>query len=186
MQPNTSMLDLKNSSSGEQSIRVLMDYLAKLRDEILQAQKLRMQAMAGKIVFLGGLFSYFLQHQSQNLAILVCPFVALLFDYMIYGFSYNIQVIGAYISNKIEKELSNQTGLSQSIFWESSWAYTPRRMPWGRFFARASNYGITLLTGIVSFTSVSINATIATLISFATILYLALLIFEIKIKFSGK
>ena len=166
--------------TNEHVIRILMEYLTKLREEILQAQKLRMQAMAGKIVFLGGLFSYFLKNPDQSVAIVICPFVALLFDYMIFGFTYNIRIIGSYIEMNIEDELSARTGIPKLKFWESSWTSGKKVIPWGRFFRHMGNYGVTFLAGLTSFTLVPFDFIIGVLIAFAIILYIALLSFEFK------
>jgi hypothetical protein len=40
-------------------------YLAHLREEISQAQKIRMQVHSAKIIFLGGLYTYALQQKDS-------------------------------------------------------------------------------------------------------------------------
>jgi hypothetical protein len=125
-------------------------YLGLLRAEILQAQRLRIEAYGAKIVFLGGLYAYALQ-RHDTLAMLVGPFVAFFFDSVAYGLTYNIQEIGAYICDYLEPALGRALSNEKFIFWET--AKRAGRKDWGRAFARIGNYGITLLASLVSFLS---------------------------------
>jgi hypothetical protein len=75
---------------------IVTEYFRALRSEIIEAQKLRVQVGLAKIVFLGSLLGFFLREakDTDNAAILICPFVALMFDFMVYGLSFNIRDVG--------------------------------------------------------------------------------------------
>jgi len=75
----------------------VMEYFRALRTEITEAQKLRVQVGLAKVVFLGSLLGFFLKDVKGSAGILICPFVALMFDCMVYGLSFNIREIGGYI-----------------------------------------------------------------------------------------
>jgi hypothetical protein len=78
-------------AEGDQ-IPLVLEYFRALRIEILEAQKLRIQVNLAKIVFLGTLLGFFLKESKGDAAILICPFVALMFDCMVYALSFNIRV----------------------------------------------------------------------------------------------
>jgi hypothetical protein len=120
-----------------------------LRAEILQAQKMRMQTHAAKIVFLGGLITYALK-EKDFLALLVGPFAAFVFDCMAYGLTYNIQEVGAYICDRLEPALPQPLAPGPFSYWETA-KRGHGRLDWGRAFARVGNYAVTLLAALVSF-----------------------------------
>jgi hypothetical protein len=158
----------------------LEKYLETLRTEILQAQRLRIEAYGAKIVFLGGLYAYALQ-RKDTLAMLVGPFVAFFFDSIAYGLSYNIQEIGAYICDYLERVLEKGRPAEEQefIYWET--AKRIGRRDWGRAFARIGNYGITLLASLVSFLSAwtQVRATIKIpLLCFLFVAYAVLIWFD--------
>lgn len=83
----------------------LLEYFRVLRIEIIEAQKLRVQVGLAKTVFLGTLLGFFFKDAKGSPTILICPFVALMFDCMVYGLSFNIHEIGTYIREQVEKEM---------------------------------------------------------------------------------
>src|ERR1051326_6708064 len=93
-------------SQDNKSAEIVMEHFRALRTEIIEAQKLRVQVGLAKIVFLGTLLGFFLKNPDRNvdIAILICPFVALMFDCMVYGLSFNIRDIGEYIRDHLEKQ----------------------------------------------------------------------------------
>jgi hypothetical protein len=138
-------------------VQAIEAYLAHLKAEILEAQKMRMQVRGAKIVFLGGLCAYALP-RNDTLAMLVAPFAAFAFDCVVYGLTYNIQEIGAYIHDYIEPFLPRPVDADSSrpgspaafVYWEAAKRKAKYR-DWGRGFARIGNYGVTLLVCIVAF-----------------------------------
>lgn len=132
-------------------------YLTHLREEISQAQKIRMQVHSAKIIFLGGLYTYALQ-QKDSLLVLVVPFVAFAFDCVIFGYTYNIYELGAYIRDRMEPalpqpapELLERAGLhAPFLYWETAKSQL-QHMNWGRAFSRIGNYGVTILACSVAF-----------------------------------
>ena len=68
-----------------------LEYFRALRTEIIEAQKLRIQVGLAKTLFLGTLIGFFFKDGTGDSAILICPFVALMFECMVYGLSFNIE-----------------------------------------------------------------------------------------------
>jgi hypothetical protein len=126
-----------------------MQYVSMLRGEILQAQALRIRVIALKIGLLGAALTYFIQRGEMTAVVLVCPFGALLFDCMIHGLSRSIQGWGKYMKDNIEPYLVDQTGITFPL----PEMYKPKNQHArvGRRFARASNFGTTLLAGAIAF-----------------------------------
>ena len=130
----------------------VLEYFRVLRTEIVEAQKLRVQLGLAKTVFLGTLLGFFFKDAKGDLAILVCPFVALMFDCMIFGLSFNIRDVGSYIGSHIEPEM--QLGKEP---WQN---YRLRRRDggftdWGRIVFRIGSYGLSLSVAAISFYEVS-------------------------------
>jgi hypothetical protein len=138
--------------NGEKPSSSVMEYFRALRAEIIQAQKLRVQVGLAKVVFLGSLFGFFLRDERVNPGILICPFVALMFDCMVYGLSFNIRDLGAYIA-EIEPLLKPPRNVA---FWQT---YRTQRekekkrkyRDWGRIIYRAGNYGFSIAALLLSF-----------------------------------
>jgi hypothetical protein len=132
-------------------------YLAHLREEISQAQKIRIQVHSAKIIFLGGLYSYALQ-QKDFLIILIVPFVAFAFDCVIFGYTYNIYELAAYIRDCIEPllpqpsgDLLEHAGLhSPFLYWETAKSQM-QHTNWGRAFSRIGSFAVTILACCIAF-----------------------------------
>jgi uncharacterized membrane protein YbhN (UPF0104 family) len=164
-------------------------YLSHLRDEILQAQQTRMQVHSAKIIFLGGLYTYLLQ-QRASLLVLVVPFVAFAFDCVIYGFTYNIYELGAYIRDNLEPVLPQPpVALLESVgmrppfvYWETAKSRLVEQN-WGRAFSRIGNYGVTILACGIAFL-ITWNrvprVTWALLVALSIFSYALLMIFEVQ------
>jgi hypothetical protein len=102
-----------------------------------------------KTVFLGTLLGFFFKDAKGDLAILVCPFVALMFDCMVYGLSFNIREVGSYVATHIEKQMD---------LGEEPWQnYRLKRLEgrrftdWGRIVFRIGNYGLSFSVAAISF-----------------------------------
>jgi hypothetical protein len=125
----------------------LLEYFRALRTEIVEAQKLRIQVGLAKTVFLGTLLGFFFKELNGDPAILICPFVALMFDCMVFGLSFNIRDVGTYIGEHIETEMAL----------ENTWQRhrVERRKDgfkdWGRIAFRVGSYGLTGAVTVVSF-----------------------------------
>ena len=139
-----------------------MEYFRVLRNEIIEAQKLRIQVGLAKIVFLGSLLGFFLKDAKGDTAtaILICPFVALMFDCMVYGLSFNIRDVGNYIRDHVEKEMLRDPGTMDVDLWQ---IYRRNRdkekgkgrfRDWGRIMFRVGSYGLSILVAVVSFVKV--------------------------------
>lgn len=132
-------------------------YLAHLREEIAQAQKIRMQVHSAKIIFLGGLYSYALQ-QKDPLLVFIIPFVAFAFDCVIFGYTYNIYELAAYIRDCMEPlfpqpsgKLLERAGLhSPFLYWETAKSQM-RHMDWGKTFSRIGGSAVTILACFIAF-----------------------------------
>jgi hypothetical protein len=125
----------------------LLEYFRALRTEIIEAQKLRIQVGLAKTVFLGTLLGVFFKNDKVDLAILICPFVALMFDCMVYGLSSNIRDLGSYIG----KHLENQMTLDDP--WQSYRLSRSKKgiKDWGRIAFRFGSYGLSIAVTVVSF-----------------------------------
>jgi len=155
-------------SEGKEPLDIVMEYFGALRTEIVEAQKLRVQVGLAKIVFLGSLLGFFLRYDknngpaaTDNAAILICPFVALMFDFMVYGLSFNIRDIGGYIREHLE--INGMTsGFAPGTFRGFKLWQTYRKdrekaghRDWGRGMFRAGSYGLSILVAVVSFFQVT-------------------------------
>lgn len=131
----------------------VMEYFRVLRDEIIEAQKLRIQVGLAKIVFLGTLLGFFLKDARGDTAILICPFVALMFDCMVYGLSFNIRDVGNYIRDHVEKEMLCDPGTMDVALWQTLRADRVELgyRDWGRIMFRTGSYGLSILVAVVSF-----------------------------------
>jgi len=130
----------------------IMEYFRVLRTEIVEAQKLRVQVGLAKIVFLGTLLGFFLKQAKGDPAILICPFVALMFDCMVYGLSFNIRDVGDYIGDHIEQEMRSDPAGRDVAFWQTYRRCRERGFrDWGRIMFRVGSYGLSLLAASVSF-----------------------------------
>ena len=140
------------------SVEILMQYVSFLRKEILQAQKLRFQVVSFKIGLLGAAFSYFLQRSPQtplSTAILVCPFVALLFDCMIHALGRSIQGWGQYMREFVEPYLQQKLSIEFDL--PENWKLRSEHARMGRRFAGLSNVGTTAIAGFTAFVIVPKN-----------------------------
>jgi hypothetical protein len=126
---------------------VLLEYFRALRTEIVEAQKLRIQVGLAKTVFLGTILGIFFQNAKGEPTILICPFFALMFDCMVYGLSFNIREIGAYIGEHLESEME----LSEP--WQTH--RTKENRDWGRIAFRVGSYGLSCAVTVISFAEVS-------------------------------
>jgi len=154
-------------SEGMKPLDIVMEYFGALRSEIVEAQKLRVQVGLAKIVFLGSLLGFFLRYGKDNgsakgnAAILICPFVALMFDFMVYGLSYNIRDIGGYVRDHLEKEGMASSFAPDAFPGFKLWQ-THRKdregagyRDWGRGMFRTGSYGLSILVAVVSFFQVT-------------------------------
>jgi hypothetical protein len=138
---------------------IVTEYFRALRSEIIEAQKLRVQVGLAKIVFLGSLLGFFLREakDTDNAAILICPFVALMFDFMVYGLSFNIRDVGGYIRDHLEKKGMERSFAAHAFPGFRLWqTYRTERQKsgyrdWGRGMFRAGSYGLSILVAAVSF-----------------------------------
>lgn len=142
----------------------VMDYFRVLRAEIVEAQKLRVQVGLTKVVFLGTLLGFFLKEAKGDPAILICPFVALMFDCLVYGLSFNIRDIGRYIRDHIEQEMLQNPATAGVALWQT---YRTEReesgfRDWGRIIFRIGSYGLSILVAVVSFFQVVHSRTAGT------------------------
>jgi hypothetical protein len=130
-----------------------MEYFRVLRDEIIEAQKLRIQVGLAKIVFLGTLLGFFLKDARGDTAILICPFVALMFDCMVYGLSFNIRDVGNYIRDHVEREMLFDPATMDVALWQTHRADRNKHgfRDWGRIMFRVGSYGLSILVAVVSF-----------------------------------
>lgn len=140
-------------SEHEEPSASLMEYFRVLRAEIVEAQKLRVQVGLAKIVFLGTLLGFFLKDAKDDPAILICPFVALMFDCMVYGLSFNIRDVGDFIGDHIEREMRSEVATRHGEFWQTYRKHRDERgfRDWGRIMFRVGSYGLSLLAAGVSF-----------------------------------
>jgi hypothetical protein len=148
-----------------------IEYFRALRTEIIEAQKLRVQIGLAKTVFHGTLLGYFLKERAGDPSILICPIVALMFDCMVYGLSFNIRDVGSCIGERIERDMGFETP------WQTY--RTNRRgtgfKDWGRFVYRVGSYGLSVAVTLVAFVEAKRPAA-ANLLSFDWIWRIALLI----------
>jgi len=133
-----------------------MEYFRALRTEITEAQKLRVQVGLAKMVFLGSLLGFFLKDakgSAGSAGILICPFVALMFDCMVYGLSFNIREIGSYIGAQFETAMMEDEASAKVTFWQT---YRQKRpyVDWGRFVYRIGSYGLSVAASGLSFLQV--------------------------------
>jgi len=116
-----------------------------------------MQVHSAKIIFLGGLYSYALQ-QKDSLLILIVPFVAFAFDCIIFGYTYNIYELGAYIRDHMEPflpqpsaDLLERTGIHPPfMYWETTKSQM-QHTNWGRAFSRIGSFAVTILACCIAF-----------------------------------
>jgi hypothetical protein len=149
-------METSHLSEDKKPMDIVMEYFQALRSEIIEAQKLRVQVGLAKIVFLGSLLGFFLKDAKDNAAILICPFVALMFDFMVYGLSFNIRDVGGYIRDHLEKR-GMERSFPKSAFpdlrlWQT---YRTEReqsgyRDWGRGMFRTGSYGLSILVAAVS------------------------------------
>jgi hypothetical protein len=127
----------------------VLEYFRVLRTEIVEAQKLRVQVGLAKTVFLGTLLGFFFKDARGDLAILICPFIALMFDCMVFGLSFNIRDVGSYIGTHLEKEmqLKNEPWQTYRLNRVQDNGFTD----WGRIVFRIGNYGLSLSVAAISF-----------------------------------
>jgi hypothetical protein len=177
------------TSSVSHFVEAIEGYLAHLKAEILEAQKMRMQVRGAKIIFLGGLCAYALP-RNDALAMLVAPFAAFAFDCVIFGLTYSIQEIGAYIRDYIEPflplpgepELKRSGLLSQFAYWETA-RRKAKYKDWGRGFAKIGYYVVTFLVCVVAFAVTRHSVPVLTSSLLLTVLvgsYASLIWFEFK------
>lgn len=141
--------------SENRELDIVAEYFRALRAEIVEAQKMRVQVGLAKIVFLGSLLGFFLKDAKDSTAILICPFVALMFDLMVYGLSFNIRDIGDYIRDHLERcgmECLSTHAFADFKLWQT---YRTERQEigyrdWGRGLYRTGSYGLSILVAIVS------------------------------------
>jgi hypothetical protein len=124
-----------------------LEYFHALRNEILEAQKLRVQVGLAKTVFLGTLLGFFFKDAKGSSAILVSPFIALMFDCMVYGLSFNIREIGNYIADHIERYMPFSEPWETHRGKRSCAGYKD----WGRRMFRVGSYGLSISVAVVSF-----------------------------------
>lgn len=125
----------------------LLEYFRVLRTEIVEAQKLRVQVGLAKTVFLATLLGFFFKESKGDPAILICPFVALMFDCMVYGLSFNIRDVGTYIRKHIETEMLLKEP------WQTHRANRVGKgfVDWGRIVFRVGSYGLSMSVAVLSF-----------------------------------
>ena len=121
------------------------DYFVALRAEIIEAQKLRVQVGLAKAVVLGTLLGFFFNRDAVqgDTAILICPFVAFMFDCMVFGLSYNIHDLGGYIREQIETRMGFDTA------WQI-YRHGRKKTDWGRIVFRLGSYGLSVVVTWVS------------------------------------
>lgn len=124
----------------------LVEYFRALRTEIIEAQKLRVQVGLAKTVFLGTLLGFFFKDAKGDPTILICPFVALMFDCMVYGLSFNIRDIGSYIGIHLEPQMPIAEPWQRH---RANNADTHR--DWGRIAFRVGSYGLSWAVSVASF-----------------------------------
>ncbi len=150
----------------------LVEYLKLLREEILQAQQARRALVAAKLASLASLYAYALgKNQGPSIAdeylsfiLLLGPPLALGFDCMIYGLTFNIQELGAYIGRHIEPQFPRPKGTFK--YWQESlkaargapnekksdgnrnWT---QKWDFGRSLSRYGSYSITTIACFTSF-----------------------------------
>jgi hypothetical protein len=135
------MADSNNPSAN------LLEYFRALRTEIVEAQKLRVQVGLAKTVFLGTLLGFFFKDAKGDLSILICPFVALMFDCMVYGLSFNIRDVGTYIGEHIETQMA----LNEPWQRHRATRVASGFRDWGRIAFRVGSYGLSFAVTVVSF-----------------------------------
>jgi hypothetical protein len=126
----------------------ILEYFRALRTEIIEAQKLRVQVGLAKTVFLGTLLGFFFKDDKGDPIILICPIVALMFDCMIYGLSFNIRDIGSYICEYLEPKLGIEKawqGLRRERVLKREFT------DWGRIIFGLGNYGLSISVAVISF-----------------------------------
>ncbi len=151
---NRRMSSIIRQTSMDSSARPsssVIEYFKVLRIEITEAQKLRVQVGLAKVVFLGSLFGFFLKDPKMiSPGILICPFVALMFDCMVYGLSFNIREIGFYIGDEFEREMKADHANIHVTFWQTYRRDRPY-VDWGRLVYRVGSYGLSAGASILSF-----------------------------------
>jgi len=132
--------------------------------------------LALKIVFLGTLLGFFLKDAKGDAAILVCPFVALMFDCMVYGLSFNIRDIGDYIADHVEHEMRREPATQYVELWQTYRRDRRKRgfRDWGCSMFRVGSYGLSLLAAGVSFFRVAWPGLLVPLWSLVVLLFIAL------------
>jgi hypothetical protein len=133
--------------SHEQEAANLLEYFRALRTEIIEAQKLRVQVGLAKTVFLGTLLVFFFKDAKGDLTILICPFVALMFDCMVYGLSFNIRDVGSYIGEHIETQMA----LKEPWQRHRAKRVTGGFRDWGRIAFRVGSYGLSAAVTVTAF-----------------------------------
>jgi hypothetical protein len=131
----------------EESSPSQLEYFRALRTEIIEAQKLRIQVGLAKTVFLGTLIGFFFKDGKGDPAILICPFVALMFDCMVYGLSFNIRDVGTYIGDHLEGHM----GLKDPWQRHRAARVTAGLKDWGRIAFRLGSYGLSAAVSVLSF-----------------------------------
>lgn len=137
-------------SVSDESYVSQLEYFQALRSEIVETQKLRVQVCLAKVVFLGTLIGFFFKDGRGDPAILICPFVALMFDCMVYGLSFNIHDLGSYIGEYLESPAISEGS------WEPWQRYRKTRLgagfrDWGRIVFRVGSYGLSSAVSILAF-----------------------------------
>ena len=122
-------------------------YFRALRTEIIEAQKLRIQVGLAKTVFLGTLIGFFFKDGKGDPAILICPFVALMFDCMVYGLSFNIRDVGGYISEHLEGHMALKDPWQRHRVARVAAGFKD----WGRIAFRVGSYGLSAAVSVLSF-----------------------------------
>jgi hypothetical protein len=125
----------------------LLEYFRALRTEIIEAQKLRVQVGLAKTVFLGTLLGFFFKDAKGDLAILICPFVALMFDCMVYGLSFNIRDVGSYIGEHLETQMALKDAWQRYRAARAAGGFRD----WGRVAFRVGSYGLSGAVAVLSF-----------------------------------
>ena len=133
-----------NANSSPNSL----EYFRALRTEIIEAQKLRVQVGLAKTVFLGTLLGFFFGKDVKgDPAILVCPFIAFMFDCMVYGLSFNIRDVEGYIAQHIED------GIDPNARYQRFRVERERKgfKDCGRIMFRTGSYGLSVCIAAISF-----------------------------------
>lgn len=136
-----------------------LEYFRALRTEIIEAQKLRIQVGLAKTVFLGTLIGFFFKDGKGDPAILICPFVALMFDCMVYGLSFNIRDVGTYIGEHLEGHMGLKDPWQRHRVARGAAGF----MDWGRIAFRVGSYGLSAAVTVLSFAETMPPANIQTL-----------------------